>query len=43
LTLPGEVADMELDTGRTLLGFALLVLALLTVMWILAVTRRSPR
>jgi len=43
LTLPGEVAGMELDTGRTLLGFALLVLALLTVMWILAVTRRSPR
>jgi len=34
---------MELDTGRTLLGFALLVLALLTVMWILAMTRRSPR
>jgi hypothetical protein len=34
---------MELDTGRTLLGFALLVLALLTVMWILAATRRSPR
>jgi hypothetical protein len=34
---------MELDTGRTLLGFALLVLALLTVMWVLAVTRRSPR
>lgn len=34
---------MELETGRTLLGFALLVLALLTVMWILAVTRRSPR
>jgi hypothetical protein len=34
---------MELDTGRSLLGLALLVLALLTVMWILAVTRRSPR
>lgn len=34
---------MELDTGRTLLGFALLFLSLLTVMWILAVTRRSPR
>jgi len=33
---------MELDTGRTLLGFALLVLSLLTVMWVLAVTRRSP-
>jgi hypothetical protein len=34
---------MELDTGRTLLGFGLLVLSLLTVMWILSVTRRSPR
>ena len=34
---------MELDVGRNLLGIALLVLALLTVMWILAVTRRSPR
>lgn len=34
---------MELDVGRTLLGFALLFLSLLTVMWILAVTRRSPR
>jgi len=33
---------MELDTERTLLGFALLVLSLLTVMWVLAVTRRSP-
>lgn len=28
--------------GRTLLGFALLFLALLTVMWVLAVTRHSP-
>jgi hypothetical protein len=34
---------VELELGRTLLGFALLVLAMLTVMWILAVTRRSPR
>jgi hypothetical protein len=34
---------MELDVGRSLLGFALLILALLTVMWILAVTRSSPR
>lgn len=33
---------MELETGRTLLGFALLFLLLLTVMWVLAVTRRSP-
>jgi hypothetical protein len=34
---------MELDVGRNLLGFALLILSLLTVMWILAVTRGSPR
>ncbi len=33
---------MELELGRTLMGFALLVLALLTVMWILAVTRGTP-
>ena len=33
---------MELEVGRALLVMALLLLALLTVMWILAVTRRSP-
>lgn len=33
---------MELETGRTLLGFALLILALLTVMWVLALTKGSP-
>lgn len=33
---------MELETGRSLLGFALLFLSLLTVMWVLALTRRSP-
>ena len=34
---------MELEVGRTLLGLALLILAVLTVMWILAVTRSTPR
>ena len=34
---------MELETGRTLLGMAVLILALLTVMWVLAITRQSPR
>jgi hypothetical protein len=34
---------MELELGRTLLGLALLLLAVLTVMWILAMTRHSPR
>ena len=34
---------MELEFGRTLLGFALLFLALLTVMWLLAVTRSDAR
>ena len=34
---------MELETGRALLGMALLVLALLTVMWLLEITRQSPR
>lgn len=34
---------MELEVGRTLLGLALLVLAVLTVLWILAVTRSTPR
>lgn len=33
---------MELEMGRSLLGIALLILALLTVMWVLAVTRDSP-
>jgi hypothetical protein len=33
---------MELEVGRALLGLALLILAVLTVIWILAVTRRSP-
>jgi hypothetical protein len=32
---------VELATGRELLGLALIVLALLTVMWVLARTRRS--
>jgi hypothetical protein len=34
---------MELVTGQTLLVLALLVLALLTVMWLLAATRRTQR
>jgi hypothetical protein len=34
---------MELETGRTLLGMAVLILALLTVMWVLAITRESSR
>jgi hypothetical protein len=34
---------MELATGRDLLGFLVLVTALLAVMWVLARTRRSPR
>jgi hypothetical protein len=42
LTLPGG-DDVELATGQTLLVLALLVLAVLAVMWLLAVTRRSPR
>ncbi len=33
---------MELGTGRELLVMALLLMALVTVMWLLAVTRRSP-
>jgi hypothetical protein len=32
---------MELATGRELLGLAVIVLALLIVMWVLARTRRS--
>ena len=32
---------MELATGRELLGLAVIVLALLAVMWVLARTRRS--
>jgi len=31
---------VELATGRELLGLAVIVLALLTVMWVLARTRR---
>jgi hypothetical protein len=34
---------MELATGRELLVFATLLLAILAVMWLLANTRRSPR
>lgn len=34
---------MELATGQTLLVLGLLILAVLTVMWLLSVTRRSPR
>ena len=34
---------MELATGPTLLVLALLLLALLVVMWILAATRSSQR
>jgi hypothetical protein len=34
--------DVELGTGRELLVMALLLMALVTVMWLLAVTRRSP-
>lgn len=33
---------MELGTGRELLVMALLLIALLSVMWLLAATRRSP-
>jgi hypothetical protein len=32
---------VELATGRELLALAVIVLALLTVMWVLARTRRS--
>lgn len=35
--------DVELVTGQTLMVLGLLVLALLTVMWLLAATRRSQR
>jgi hypothetical protein len=34
---------MELVTGQTLLVLALLVFALLAVMWLLAATRRTQR
>jgi hypothetical protein len=34
--------DVELGIGRELLGMALLLVALLGVMWLLAATRRSP-
>lgn len=34
---------MELATGQTLLVLALLVFAVLAVMWVLAATRRSQR
>ena len=34
---------MELATGPALLVLAVLVLAVLAVMWLLAATRRSPR
>jgi hypothetical protein len=34
---------MELVTGQTLLVLALLVLAVLAVMWLLAATRRPER
>lgn len=34
---------MSLIMGRELLVFALLVVALVAVMWILAVTRDTPR
>ena len=37
-----EVEDVELGIGRELLGMALLLVALLSVMWLLAATRRSP-
>jgi len=38
-----EVVDVELTLARELLVFALLVAAVLGVMWILSATRRSPR
>ena len=38
-----EVTEVELSTGRELLGMALIVMALLSVFWVLAHTRRSPR
>jgi hypothetical protein len=34
---------VELVTGQTLIVLAVIVLALLAVMWLLAVTRRSER
>jgi len=34
--------DVELSTARELLVMGLLVIALLGVMWLLAVTRQSP-
>jgi hypothetical protein len=37
-----EEVDVELGIGRELLGMALLLVALLGVMWLLAATRRSP-
>jgi hypothetical protein len=41
-TCPKEAA-VELATGRELLIFAMLLFAILAVMWLLATTRRSPR
>ena len=38
---PARRWTVELATGRELLGLAVIVLALLTVMWVLARTRRS--
>lgn len=38
-----EVMDVELATGQTLVVLALLILAMLAVIWLLAATRRSPR
>ena len=35
--------DVELVTGQALLVIALLVLAVVTVMWVLAATRSSQR
>lgn len=34
---------MELATGQTLLVLALLIVAVLAVMWLLAATRRTQR
>jgi heme/copper-type cytochrome/quinol oxidase subunit 4 len=42
MALPGG-DDMELATGQTLFVLAILVLAVVGLMWFLAATRRSPR
>ena len=38
-----EVVAVELSIGRELLGLALLIGLLVTVMWVLSTTKGSPR